>query len=1042
MKYLFVFLWVSMASIFGTMAQKQNDWENEKVFGINKLEPHSSFFGYESETLALVNDMSKSDRFFSLNGDWKFNWSENVTKSPSDFYKTDYKSDDWKTIPVPSNWQLHGYGFPIYVNMPYEWADSRFPQLTDMKEPNPPYVPKDYNPVGSYLTTLTLPSNWEGNSVILHFGAVSSAMYVWVNGQQVGYSQDSKTPAEFDITPYIKERDNLLAVKVFRWSDGSYLECQDFWRMSGITRDVYIYVQPKFHIRNFWAKAGLMNNYSDGLLEVNVELDGEKQKGSIIEFILKDQEKKIIGSHTEEKFADEIKYNAFVPKVNKWSAEKPNLYTLEIVLKTNGNIVQATTTKVGFRSVEIKDSQLLVNGMPIYLKGVDLHEHHPLTGHVVDKETMEKDIRLMKENNINAVRTSHYPEPEYWYELCDKYGLYLVDEANIESHGMGYGEQSLAKRESWKEAHVERVKRMFERDKNHPSVIIWSLGNEAGNGVNFYAAYNWLKEHDNTRPVQYERVDIGWGKSFDWNTDIIVPMYFTIDYLEKYQDRPENKPLILCEYAHSMGNSTGNLQDYWDVIEKYPKLQGGFIWDWVDQGLFKKNEDGETFFAYGGDYGPEGVPSDNNFLANGLINADRTIHPALWEVKKVYQNFGFELIGENPYVLKIRNNYFFINTDDFNFYWMLLKNGEMVSSGSLTDIAIAPQQSGELGVDLPALEPESEYFLQVYAKLKNDEGLLTKGHIVASEEFSLTPPVQSIFNMKLGKKLKVKVKNGLLAVKGENFAIEFNTAKGALQKYVYAGKTLIDGSLQPNFWRAPTDNDFGNGNQIRSRVWNMNLDSIQQTSFSYTNKKGICNIEVSYYLKPTKNNLTIRYTINNNGEIKVEEEMTASTVKSQYMPRFGMKFTMPVSFDQVSWYGRGPFENYQDRNTAAFVAHYTTDVADLYFPYIRPQENGHKTKVRWVTFTNSSGFGLRVEAPENIGFNAHLQPDSEFDPGTEKQQRHTTDVKKYPNIFINIDHEQTGVGGDDSWGAWPHEQYRLDPNKAYSFEYYIKPVVK
>ncbi|MCB0472414.1 MAG: beta-galactosidase, partial [Flavobacteriaceae bacterium] len=559
MKQLTLFLATFFVFYFEMKAQDQNDWENERVFGINKLEPHSSFFGYETETLALENDMMRSDRFLLLNGDWKFNYSENLAKSPDDFYRTDYDSTDWKTIPVPSNWQLHGYGFPIYVNQPYEWADSRFPQFTDMTEPDPPHVPKNYNPVGSYLRTFRIPSNWKGNSVILHFGAVSSAMYVWVNGKQVGYSQGSKTPAEFDIAPYLKEGNNLLAVKVFRWSDGSYLECQDFWRMSGITRDVYLYTKPNYHIQDIWAKADLINNYTDGLLEVKVELNGEKPEGSILEFLLKDEYNVLIASHKEEKLSNMVNYNAFVPEVKKWSAEKPNLYTLQINLKIPGKIIQSTAIKVGFRSVEIKDSQLLVNGLPIYLKGVDLHEHHPVTGHVLDRETMEKDLRLMKEHNINAVRTSHYPQPEYWYELCDKYGLYLVDEANIESHGMGYGERSLAKKESWKEAHIERVRRMFERDKNHPSVVIWSLGNEAGNGVNFYAAYNWLKEHDKTRPVQYERVDIGWGKSFDWNTDIIVPMYFTIDYLEKFQNRPEDKPLILCEYAHSMGNSTGNL---------------------------------------------------------------------------------------------------------------------------------------------------------------------------------------------------------------------------------------------------------------------------------------------------------------------------------------------------------------------------------------------------------------------------------------------------------------------------------------------------
>ncbi len=1041
MKRLFLFGTILLLSLSGGKAQEKNDWENEHVFGINKLEPHSSFFGYESEELALVKDRSRSNRFKSLNGDWKFYYSKNLASSPEDFYASDYNSGDWKTIPVPSNWQMHGYGFPIYVNQPYEWADDRFPQLTDMKVPDPPNVPKDFNPTGSYLTTFVIPSDWKNDSVILHFGAVSSAMYVWINGNKVGYSQGSKTPAEFDITPYLKTGENLLAVRVFRWSDGSYLECQDFWRMSGITRDVYMYARPKSYIRDYWAKAGLVNNYRDGQLDVTVDLAGDKLKRGQASIVLTDLQGRVVASHKEEVQGNTLRYKAVVPEVLQWSAENPNLYTLSITLKSGGTIIQSLTSKVGFRTVEIKDSQLLVNGMPVYLKGVNLHEHHPVTGHVVDKETMEKDIRLMKEFNINAVRTSHYPQPEYWYELCDKYGLYLVDEANIESHGMGYGEKSLAKRESWKEAHVERVKRMFERDKNHPSVLIWSLGNEAGNGVNFYAAYNWLKEHDKTRPVQYERVDIGWGKSFDWNSDIVVPMYFTIDYLEKYQENPDKRPLILCEYAHSMGNSTGNLQDYWNVIEKFPKLQGGFIWDWVDQGLLKRNENGESYFAYGGDYGPQGVPSDANFLANGLIHADRTIHPALWEVKKVYQNLDFKLAMAEGNILRIHNKYFFTDTGDFDFFWKLFKNGEIAESGSLGQVDIAPQGTEALKLHLPTLQPGHEYFLQVAAQLKSDQGLLQKGHIAAAEEFQLTPYAYPTFNMTPGKKLASEVQDGILRVSGENFTIDFNTLTGELEKYIYDETILIDGSVQPNFWRAPTDNDFGNGNQKSSEPWKATVDNMQQTTFDYSDGDGSCIVDVSYRLGLTGNSLKIRYTVNHDGEIKVEQQMTASNVKSHYLPRFGMKFTMPGSFEYVTWYGRGPFENYQDRNSAAFIACYTSNVADLYVPYIRPQENGHRTDVRWVTFQNASGYGLRIEALENIGFNAHFQPDSEFDPGMEKKQRHTTDVRKYPNVFISVDQRQTGVGGDDSWGAWPHEQYRLDPMKAYSLEYYMKPVI-
>jgi len=1036
-------LLIVIGTVGKTNAQeKAYDWENEKVFDINKLEPHNSSFSFESEDLALLNDKSKSVNYQLLNGDWKFSWSKNPESRPDLFYTPDFDSRSWSKIPVPANWQLHGYGYPIYVNQPYEWADSRFPQWTDMKNPTPPNVPKDYNPVGSYLKTFTVPENWKNKEVIIHFGAVSSAMYVWVNGKKVGYSQGSKTPAEFNISTFLQEGQNTLAVEIYRWSDGSYLECQDFWRMSGITRDVYLYARPKVHIKDFWAKTPLVDNYTNGALDVTIKMVGDNLKEYQLEVLLFENSKEIFKETQKDILAiNQIKTK--LQKVRKWTAETPNLYKLQITLKKGDKIEQSTTSNIGFRHIEIKNSQLLVNGKAVYLKGVNLHEHHPVNGHVVDEKTMLKDIQLMKSFNINAVRTSHYPEPERWYELCDEYGLYVVDEANIESHGMGYGKNSLAKIESWKEAHVERVKRMFERDKNHPSVIIWSLGNEAGNGINFYAAYEWLKEHDNTRPVQYERVQEGWGTNvkYDWNSDLIVPMYARLESLINYAESNPERPLILCEYAHAMGNSVGNLQDYWDVIEKYPVLQGGFIWDWVDQGLLTKNEAGEEYYAYGGDFGPKDVPSDVNFLNNGLINPDRTIHPSLLEVKKVYQNVEFKLVDKETKTFEIKNKFSFTNTLEFEFSWKLLKNGTVVETGIINPPNIAPQNSKEIIIEFSDLQVGNEYYLQLSAKQTHSTDLIEKGHIIASEEIALSPYNYGELGVsEKGEKLKVKKSDQIIGVYSKQFNIEFDKKTGFLKKYSNKNELLINEELRPNFWRAPIDNDFGNQNQKRSKIWKTVDDNINLKNIDISKDKGNVTLLITYDLKETKNNLTITYKINKQGVIHIHQEMTASKVKSQFLPRFGMKFQMPENFNKVQWYGRGPHENYQDRNTSSFVAQYEADVADLYVAYLRPQENGYKTDTRWVSFRNEKGNGITIESTGNLGFSAHHQPINAFDPGESKKQRHTTDIKHFPNVYINIDYKQSGVGGDNSWGALPHKKYILDPNIPYSFEYILRPI--
>ena len=656
-------------------------WKDPAVFQVNKIEPHAYFIPFATTEQAQTEDKWQSPMVQSLNGLWKFKFSENPSERPAWFFKDDFDSRNWDEIKVPANWELEGYDYPIYVNSGYPFKKT------------PPTIQEHYNPVGSYKRFFSLPAEWEDDEIILHFGAVSSAFYVWLNGEFVGYSEDSKTPAEFNITKYLKPGENSVSAEVYRWSDASYLEDQDFWRLGGITRDVYLLARKKQSIKDFRIGSGLDETYTNGLFSLNVETQGAGEANLTIEATLSDQGKmvKIMSGEIVQNKAVLV---AELPNVKKWTAETPNLYELLIALKSGNEIVEVFRQDIGFRTVEIRDANLLVNGKYVYLKGVNLHEHNDITGHVLDKETMLLDIKTMKEHNINAVRTSHYPQPELWYELCNKYGLYVVDEANIESHGMGYGAESLAKDEVWKEAHLYRTKNMFERDKNQPCILIWSLGNEAGNGINFEVTYSYLKEVDSTRPVQYEQAHGG------NNTDIYCPMYMTIDRMEKFAKGKADKPLIQCEYAHAMGNSVGNLQDYWDLIESYDVLQGGFIWDWVDQGLLTTANNGEEFWAYGGDFGPDTVPSDGNFCINGLVNPDRKVKPQLLEVKKVYQNIGFRAVNLNAGIISIENKYAFTNLSEFNFSWEIAGDGELITEGLIEYISVEPGQSKELHLGL------------------------------------------------------------------------------------------------------------------------------------------------------------------------------------------------------------------------------------------------------------------------------------------------------------------------------------------------------
>ena len=1035
-----------------------NDWENPKVFSINTEPPHATFIPYPNLNQALQLRASNSPWYKSLNGRWKFYWVPKPADAPFNFWQPGYDDSHWKEIEVPSNWELQGYGIPIYVNSDYEFAP---------ENPQPPHIPHDNNPVGSYRLSFTVPDSWSGMDVFIHFGAVKSAFYIWVNGQKVGYSEDSKTPAEFKITPYLQPGQNLVALQVYRWSDGSYLECQDMWRISGITRDVYLYAAPKVRIRDFFAHTLLDEEYKDGLFSLEVEVTndltpprrGKNLSAYTLRVNLFDRESQPVfykeiaftmtpGAQKTISFSDKIE------DVQPWTAETPHLYRLALELLDNNNRpLEALTTMVGFRTVAIKNGQLLINGQPVYFKGVNRHETDPWTGQVVSEESMRHDIELMKLHNINAVRTSHYPNDPRWYELCDYYGIYLIDEANIESHGMGYGEKSLAKNPEWGPAHLDRMKRMLERDKNHPSVVIWSMGNEAGNGINFEEGYRWIKQRDPSRPIHYERAQL------EWNTDIYCPMYARLEHLEKYAKTNPARPLILCEYAHSMGNSTGNLQDYWDVIEKYPALQGGFIWDWVDQGFAKKNEKGELFWAYGGDYGPPGTPSDTNFCCNGLVAPDRTPHPALNEVKKVYQPARFDLIEpvtSTEAKIKITNKYDFLSLDrdNFNLHWKLITNGQQAAEGTIPCPTIKPRASAEVRVALPAetIKPGEEVFLNVELRAQKEmaHGLIPVGHTLAAEQIKIAGE-KTNHGLAAGAsraqtrlpKLNIKEnKNNRnqLIISGQNFELTFNRAEGRLTSYRFHNLELLKEGPLPNFWRAPTDNDFGNRMPERLKAWREASQKREVKAFDVSkDKTGQAVVKVDFFLPAVEATYAITYTIARDGAIKVDNEFKPQNPeKLPEMPRLGLLLAIPEGFENIDYYGRGPHENYCDRKTSAFVGIYKTTMAEQVIPYVSAQEFGHRTDTRWLVISNKEGRGLKLSGLPAFEFSAVPYTPEDLTQNW-RGEKHFIDVPRHDHLYVNVDLAQMGVGGDDSWGAKPHPQYLIKP-QAYSWSLTIEPV--
>jgi len=1033
--------------------KEPRDWENPGMFNQNREAPHATMFSYNDETSALLADIKNNPNYQSLDGTWKFNLVKSPDQRPYWFFKDDFDTRDWDDIQVPSNWEMKGYDVPIYVNIPYPYKK------------NPPFIPHDYNPVGSYKRNFKVPSDWKDKEVFLNFGAVASAFYVWVNEQLVGYSQDSKTPAEFNITKYLKGGKNTLAVEVYRWSDGSYLEDQDFWRMSGIQRTVFLHARPKTFIRDFFAKGDLVNNYKDGLLKLDVSLKSfEQQKGDYnIEALLFDNGQEIYSETKDIKLADneaEINFQKNLPEIKKWSAEAPVLYSLVINLtNSNGNILESVSSKIGFRKVEILNSRLLVNGVAILIKGTDMHEHDDVNGHVVDESLILKDIRVMKSHNINAVRTSHYPQQELWYEMCDKFGLYLVDEANIESHGIGYDKDvTIADKSEWAAAHLDRMQRMVERDKNHPSVIIWSLGNEAGDGNNFLNNYKWTKGRDDSRPVQYERAEHSTNTT-ERHTDIFCPMYSKINEIEEYAKDPKSdRPLIMCEYAHAMGNSTGNLQDYWDVIEKYPILQGAFVWDWVDQGLLKTDETGEEYWTYGGDYGEEGIPSDGNFCLNGLTWPDRTPKPGLKEVKKVYQYVGFEAIDLKSGLIKIKNKYDFTNLSEFIFDWELVSDGSIIQSGKLSFPDLRPHTETVVKIPIEKISPATgdEYFLNLRVSRSEEWNSVPEGHIYATEQFELMsgPEQPRISQSSLGV-LQTNTVGGMLKVGGTDMEIVFNLETGKLESYKYKGKELFLKGPEPDFWRAPTDNDYGYGMDKRFGVWKKAGERIVVTKASITQPEiGKVVVVFRYDIKGLEGEkiagYSSIYTILGTSDMIVSNSFEKLSEKIPEIPRMGMQMQLPEDFTNLKWLGRGPHENYVDRKTSAEVGLYESTVADQYVPYIRPQENGYKTDTRWLTLTDDNGTGILVSGDPLICFASLNYIHDDFEsPGKLSQYRadaktantHTIDIKPRELVNLNIDLGQMGVGGDDSWGAQIHPQYRLLDRK-YEYSFRFRPITR
>ncbi|MEO1411301.1 MAG: glycoside hydrolase family 2 TIM barrel-domain containing protein [Bacteroidota bacterium] len=1012
---------------------ERRDWENPEVFRVGQEPPVATAFPYSSLTELLANS-EVSDWYLSLNGPWKFHWSPRPADRPIDFFRHDFDDQHWAEIPVPANWEMQGYGIPIYVN-------ARYPFPAD-----PPRVPHDDNPVGSYRRRFTPPDSWRDREVFVEFGAVKSAAYFWLNGQPLGYHQGSKTPARFRLTPFLVPEENTLAVEVYRWSDGSYLECQDFWRLSGMERDVWLWSSPPTFLRDFEVRADWTAGQAQ--LGLNLELHSLVDKELTTTHQVRADLWELGGGAPlwtrtlDHRLAEDDYRLVLAPEsiagLAPWSAESPQLYQLSLqLLDQAGQVIELKSCRLGFRRVEIIDAQLRINGKAITLRGVNRHDHDDRTGHVVSRASMRADVRLMKAYNINAVRSSHYPNDPYWYQLCDEYGLYVIDEANIEAHGMGATFQQAfdktlhpAYRPEWRAAHLDRVQRMVERDKNHPSIIIWSLGNEAGNGANFYAAYEWLKHRDPSRPVQYEQA----GEAA--NTDIVCPMYARIERLEAYAQGEAQRPLILCEYAHAMGNSVGNLEDYWRVIRRYPVLQGGFIWDWLDQGLAAKGPRGETYWKYGGDFGPEGTPSDFHFCINGLLLPNREPHPAVWEVKKCYQPVRLEpQVGGDPGQFVIYNDYDFLDLSHLRFSWDIWEDGHPIAKAVEESLSLPPGEHLEwtLPVGINAL-PGRHYTFQAYFRLREATALLTAGHEVARAQVVLTPNRSTPVEEQVGKTLPhLETAATHLIVRWKDQEWGINRQTGLWDHFRVGENLVLEAALRPYFWRAPTDNDLGNLMPGRLAAWKAASEGSKLVDLVVeTNDSAGLVIRTTLALTGIAASYHLRYHFHAGGRLSLAVHFQPEAVDLPELPRFGLAWELPAHFDQLSWYGRGPHENYADRNTSAFIGRYQSRVAEQYHYYIRPQETGYKTGVQWLELRDTRGRGMRWVGEEPFGFSAlhYLPEDLDLGP-LDRPLKHTTDLEPRDLVHLHLDQAQTGLGGDDSWGALAHDAYRIFPTERY-----------
>lgn len=1077
-------------------------WQDIQVVAVNKEKPRSSFMSYADRETALTSRFEKSPYYSLLNGTWKFFFVDSYKDLPQNITDPSVNTSSWDDITVPGNWEVQGHGVAIYTNHGYEFKP---------RNPQPPLLP-EANPVGVYRRDIEIPANWDNRDIYLHIGGAKSGLYVYLNGKEVGYSEDSKNPAEFLINKYLQPGKNVLTLKIFRWSTGSYLECQDFWRMSGIERDVFLWSQPKASIQDFRVVSTLDDTYTNGIFKLAVDLKNHTQetKNLNVGYELLDAKGNLVTSEANDIWVSPASpqtasFEYDLKNVAPWSAEHPNLYKLLMTIKEEGKVIEVVPFNVGFRRFEMKQidqvaengkpyTVLLFNGQPVKFKGVNIHEHNPETGHYVTEELMRKDFELMKQNNINAVRLCHYPQDRKFYELCDEYGLYVYDEANIESHGMYYSLKkggTLGNNPEWLIPHMDRTMNMYERNKNYPSVTFWSLGNEAGNGYNFYQTYLYLKDKEinsMNRPVNYERA------LWEWNTDMYVPQYPSAEWLEEIGRKGSDRPVAPSEYSHAMGNSSGNLWDQWKAIYKYPNLQGGFIWDWVDQGILEKDKNGREYYTYGGDYGVN-TPSDGNFLCNGIVNPDRTPHPAMAEVKYAHQNIGFEAIDLANGLFRVTNRFYFTNLKKYMVHYSVTANNKVVRSGKVS-LDIEPQASKEFTVPVGNLKPQAgtEYFVNFNVTTVEKEPLIPIGHEIACDQFRL--PIESpkkAFKTS-GPKLTVSTNGDNLSASSSKVNFMFNKKTGIVTSYKVDGTEYFSEGfgIQPNFWRAPTDNDYGNGMPKRLQVWKESSKNFNVTDATVTMDGNNAVVNVNYLL-PAGNLYIVNYTIYPSGAVNVAARFTSTDMDAAptevsestrtatftpgrdaarkeasklNVPRIGVRFRLPASMNQVEYFGRGPAENYLDRNAGSMVGLYKSTAEELYFPYVRPQENGHHTDTRWVSLSTGKK-GLLIQADNTIGFNALRNSIEDFDDeeatGLSRQwsnftpeqvanhdeaaaknvlrrQHHINDITPRDFVEVCVDLKQQGVAGYDSWGSRPEPAYTLPANREYYWGFTLIPL--